>query len=31
MPMRREELGAYIKAEIAKWTKVAQATGISLD
>jgi tripartite-type tricarboxylate transporter receptor subunit TctC len=30
-PSTREELGAYIKAEIAKWTKVAQATGISLD
>jgi tripartite-type tricarboxylate transporter receptor subunit TctC len=31
MPTTREELAAYIKAEIAKWTKVAQATGISLD
>jgi tripartite-type tricarboxylate transporter receptor subunit TctC len=30
-PSTREELGAYIRAEIAKWTKVAQATGISLD
>ena len=31
MPTTREELGAYIRAEIAKWTKVAKATGISLD
>jgi tripartite-type tricarboxylate transporter receptor subunit TctC len=30
-PSSRDELGAFIRAEIAKWTKVAQATGISLD
>ena len=30
-PTTREELGAFIRAEIAKWTKVARATGISLD
>jgi tripartite-type tricarboxylate transporter receptor subunit TctC len=30
-PSTRDELGAFIRAEIAKWTKVAQATGISLD
>jgi tripartite-type tricarboxylate transporter receptor subunit TctC len=27
----REELGAFIKSEIAKWTKVAKSAGISLD
>ena len=27
----REELAAYIKSELAKWRKVAQAAGISLD
>jgi len=30
-PTTREELAAYIRAEIAKWTKVAQSAGISLD
>jgi len=30
-PGPREELGAYIKAEIAKWRKVVQSAGISVD
>ena len=30
-PSTREELGAFIRTEIAKWTKVARATGIALD
>ena len=30
-PSTRDELAAYIKNEIAKWTKVAQSAGISLD
>ena len=31
MPTSRQELGAYMRAEIAKWTKVAKSAGISLD
>jgi len=31
VPTTREELRAYIRTEIAKWTKVAQSAGISLD
>jgi tripartite-type tricarboxylate transporter receptor subunit TctC len=30
-PSTRDELAAYIRSEIAKWTKVAQSAGISLD
>ena len=31
MPMSRDELAAFIRVEIAKWVKVAQSAGISLD
>jgi tripartite-type tricarboxylate transporter receptor subunit TctC len=30
-PSTREELAAFIKVEIAKWRKVAQSAGISVD
>jgi len=30
-PSTREELAAFIKAEIAKWRKVAQSAGISVE
>lgn len=30
-PSTREDLAAFIKAEIAKWRKVAQSAGISVD
>ena len=30
-PSTREELAAFIRTEIAKWRKVAQSAGISVD
>jgi tripartite-type tricarboxylate transporter receptor subunit TctC len=30
-PSTHEELAAYIRNEIAKWKKVAQSAGISID
>ena len=31
LPMTPAQFGAFVRAEIAKWTKVAQTIGLKLD